>query len=133
MSNDNAGAPGTEIEALLQNGRCPHVFFSDNMRKCFGFENRVGKVTVAQFAVPWWWRTDFAAPARAGRDAKLIINGVIGAANVWVNGHKVAGAGQSHRRLREIHLRHHRPAEEDAELTRHRGKAEQPQQDVHAG
>ncbi len=91
VSNDNAGAPGTEIEALLQNGRCPHVFFSDNMRKCFGFENRVGKVTVAQFAVPWWWRTDFAAPARAGRDAKLIINGVIGAANVWVNGHKVAG------------------------------------------
>src|ERR1022692_194616 len=94
VSNDDAGAPGTEIEALLQNGRCPHVFFSDNMRKCFGFEDRVGKDTVARFAVPWWWRTNFAAPLRAGRDAKLIINGVIGAANVWVNGHKVAGAAR---------------------------------------
>jgi exo-1,4-beta-D-glucosaminidase len=94
VSNDDAGAPGTEIEALLQNGRCPHVFFSDNMRKCFGFEDRVGKDTVARFAVPWWWRTNFAAPPRAGRDAKLIINGVIGAANVWVNGHKVAGAAR---------------------------------------
>ena len=94
VSNDDAGAPGTEIEALLQNGRCPHVFFSDNMRKCFGFEDRIGKDTVARFAVPWWWRTGFAVPARAGRDAKLIINGVIGAANVWVNGHKVAGAAR---------------------------------------
>src|ERR1022692_1277131 len=92
VSNDDAGAPGTEIEALLQNGRCPHVFFSDNMRKCFGFEGAVGKDTVARFAVPWWWRTDFAAPRRAGRDAKLIINGGIGAANVWVNGHKGDGA-----------------------------------------
>ncbi len=94
VSNDDAGAPGTEIEALLQNGRCPHVFFAGNMRKCFGFENRIGKDTVARFAVPWWWRTNFAAPPRAGRDAKLIINGVIGAANVWVNGHKVAGAAR---------------------------------------
>ena len=94
VSNDDAGAPGTEIEALLQNGRCPHVFFSDNMRKCFGFEDRIGKDTVARFAVPWWWRTGFAVPARAGRDAKLIINGGIGAANVWGNGHKVAGAAR---------------------------------------
>ena len=92
VSNDDAGAPGTEIEALLQNGRCPDVFFSDNMRKCFGYARKIGRVTVPRFAVPWWWRTDFTARPRAGRDAKLIINGVIGAANVWVNGRKVAGA-----------------------------------------
>jgi exo-1,4-beta-D-glucosaminidase len=92
VSNDDAGAPGTEIEALLQNGRCPDVFFSDNMRKCFGYARAVGRVKVPRFAVPWWWRTDFTARPRAGRDAKLIINGVIGAANVWVNGRKLAGA-----------------------------------------
>ena len=62
------------------------------MRKCFGYARAVGRVKVPRFAVPWWWRTDFTARPRAGRDAKLIINGVIGAANVWVNGRKLAGA-----------------------------------------
>jgi exo-1,4-beta-D-glucosaminidase len=33
---DDAGAPGTEINVLVQNGKCPDVFYSDNMRKCFG-------------------------------------------------------------------------------------------------
>jgi len=56
VANDSADAPGTEIEALLQNGRCPgdsglqpvnrssdsrhSVFFSDNMRKCYGYEDQ---------------------------------------------------------------------------------------------
>jgi exo-1,4-beta-D-glucosaminidase len=106
VANDSAGAPGTEIEALLQNGRCPDdpglqpvntssdsrhsVFFSDNMRKCYGYENQVGADTVPQFRVPWWWRTEFSPHLRAGQHATLIVNGVIGKANVWVNGHQVA-------------------------------------------
>ena len=104
--NDGAGAPGTEIEALLQNGRCPgdpalqpvnqrndgrhSIFFSDNMRKCYGYLNRIGADKVARFAVPWWWRTNFTPGLRAGQHATLIVNGVIGSANVWVNGHRVA-------------------------------------------
>jgi exo-1,4-beta-D-glucosaminidase len=106
VANDAAGAPGTEIEALLQNGRCPgdhglqpvnvssdsprSVFFSDNMRKCYGFENQIGADTVPLFRVPWWWRADFTPHLRAGQHATLIVNGVIGAASVWVNGHEVA-------------------------------------------
>jgi exo-1,4-beta-D-glucosaminidase len=106
VANDTAGAPGTEIEALLQNGRCPDdpglqpvnrssdsrhsVFFSDNMRKCYGYENEVGADTVPLFRVPWWWRTEFSPHLRAGQHATLIVNGVIGKANVWVNGHQVA-------------------------------------------
>ncbi len=108
VGNDGAGAPGTEIEALAQNGRCPgdralqpvnqsdagrrSVFFSDNMRKCYGYMNRVGRVTVPRFAVPWWWRTTFAPGLRAGQHATLTVNGVIGSASVWVNGHRVAAA-----------------------------------------
>ena len=62
VRNDDAGAPGTEVEALLQNGRCPgdpalqpvndssdspqSVFFSDNIRKCYGYENQIGADTV---------------------------------------------------------------------------------------
>jgi exo-1,4-beta-D-glucosaminidase len=106
VANDDAGAPGTEIEALAQNGRCPgdpslqpvnqstdsthSVFYSANMRSCYGYMSSLGADTVAEFAVPWWWRTDFTADLRPGQAATLIINGVIGAANVWVNGKEVA-------------------------------------------
>ncbi len=85
---DDAGAPGTEIAALLQNGACPHVFYSDTMKRCFGTQT-LGRETVARFAVPWWYRTDFATPA-GHRRATLVLNGVIGTADVWVNGHRVA-------------------------------------------
>ena len=106
VSNDDAGAPGTEIEALAQNGKCPgdtalqpvnqsssgpgSVFFGNNMQSCYGFMNSVGADSVAQFDVPWWWRTDFTPTLQGGQVATLIINGVIGSANVWVNGQEVA-------------------------------------------
>jgi len=106
VANDDAGAPGTEIEALAQNGLCPgdtalqpvnqsnsgpsSVFFSNNMQLCYGFTSRIGPVTVNAFAVPWWWRTDFTPNLVAGQVASLIVNGVVGSANVWVNGTQVA-------------------------------------------
>ena len=108
VANDDAGAPGTEIEALAQNGRCPgdpglqpvnqsadgthSVFYSTNLRSCYGYMDSVGADTVAEFAVPWWWRTDFTPKLRPGQAARLVINGVIGSANVWVNGRQVASA-----------------------------------------
>src|SRR5215470_6904509 len=54
VTPDDAGAPGTEIEALLQNGACPNVFFSTNMENCFGYMGAIGPDTIAQFDVPWW-------------------------------------------------------------------------------
>jgi exo-1,4-beta-D-glucosaminidase len=104
--NDDAGAPGTEIEALLQNGQCPgdpalqpvnqstsspnSVFFSDNLKLCYGFASKIGAVSVKEFSAPWWWRTDFTATLQAGQAASLIVNGVVGSANIWVNGTEVA-------------------------------------------
>lgn len=85
---DDAGAPGTEINALLQNGECPNVFYSDNMRECFGYMSKRGPVTVPRFAVPWWFRTDFTLDSR--RSARLIVPGVVGEGDVWVNGTLVA-------------------------------------------
>jgi exo-1,4-beta-D-glucosaminidase len=106
VANDDAGAPGTEIEALAQNGRCPgdtalqpvnlgsggpaSVFFSANMRACYGYLNTIGADTVKEFSVPWWWRTDFTPDLAPGQVATLIVNGVIGSANVWLNGRQVA-------------------------------------------
>ncbi|WP_243866640.1 glycosyl hydrolase 2 galactose-binding domain-containing protein [Actinophytocola oryzae] len=85
---DDAGAPGTEITALLQNGECPDVYYSDNMRQCFGYVTKRGPVTVPRFAVPWWFRTDFTLAAR--QPAKLVVPGVVGEGDVWVNGTLVA-------------------------------------------
>jgi exo-1,4-beta-D-glucosaminidase len=106
VTNDDAGAPGTEIEALLQSGRCPDdrtlqpvnqgtagrhsIFYSDNMRLCFGWLAGIGPDTIPQFRVPWWWRTSFRSPAHPGHAVTLIVNGVIGSASVWVNGTRVA-------------------------------------------
>jgi exo-1,4-beta-D-glucosaminidase len=106
VASDDAGAPGTEIEALAQNGLCPgdtalqpvnqstsgpnSVFFSNNMQLCYGSMTKIGSVSVKQFSVPWWWRTDFTPNVQAGQVATLIVNGVVGSANVWVNGTEVA-------------------------------------------
>ncbi len=106
VTNDDAGAPGTEIEALAQNGKCPDdtalqpvtqstdgtnsVFYSTNMQLCYGSLSSIGADTDALFDVPWWWRTDFTPNLASGQVATLIVNGVIGSANVWVNGTEVA-------------------------------------------
>ena len=63
---DDAGAPGTEVGALVQAGRCPNVFFSTNMKNCFGYMSQVGPDTIPMFAVPWWFRTDFPRPRPRG-------------------------------------------------------------------
>ena len=89
VTPDDGGAPGTEVEALVQNGRCANVFFSTNMKRCFGYMKSLGADTIPRFAVPWWFRTTFhAAPAA---HASLVVNGVVGEADLWVNGHEVAG------------------------------------------
>jgi exo-1,4-beta-D-glucosaminidase len=106
VTSDDAGAPGTEIEALAQNGQCPgdtalqpvnqgtsspdSIFFSNNLQLCYGSMTKVGPDTVSRFSVPWWWRTDFTPNLTSGQVASLIVNGVIGSANVWVNGTEVA-------------------------------------------
>ncbi|HEY6313825.1 MAG TPA: beta-mannosidase, partial [Streptosporangiaceae bacterium] len=106
VANDDAGAPGTEIEALVQNGLCPgdpalqpvnqntsgtsSVFYSTNMKSCYGSMSAIGADTVPEFDVPWWWRTDFTPSLQTGQVATLVVNGVIGSANVWVNGQEVA-------------------------------------------
>ena len=106
VTNDDAGAPGTEIEALAENGQCPgdtalqpvnqstnspnSVFYSNNMQLCYGYMSKIGADTVSTFDVPWWWRTDFTPNLQAGQHATLILNGVVGSANVWMNGQQVA-------------------------------------------
>ena len=87
---DDAGAVGTEIDALLQNGACPNVFFSEAMKDCFGYIEAIGPDTVAEFAVPWWFRTEFEPNLQPGEHQQLMVNGVVGQADLWVDGHELA-------------------------------------------
>jgi exo-1,4-beta-D-glucosaminidase len=87
---DNAGAVGTEVGALVQAGRCPSVFFSTNMKNCFGFLAQRGRDTIPEFSVPWWFRTTFSSHLKSSQHAQLIINGVVGEADVWLNGKRIA-------------------------------------------
>ena len=104
---DDAGAAGTEVEALLQHGICPDdtalepvnqsdagpasIFYSDNLTSCFGAPmTSPGADTDPLFDQPWWFRTNFTSSLQSGQDAKLVLNGVVGQADVWVNGTEVA-------------------------------------------
>jgi exo-1,4-beta-D-glucosaminidase len=87
---DDAGAVGTEIGALLQSGRCPEVFFAEDMRNCFGYMDAIGPDTVAQFSVPWWFRGDLQSSPRPGEHAQLTLGGIVGDADLWVDGHELA-------------------------------------------
>jgi len=106
VSNDDAGAVGTEVEALLQSGVCPDdktlepvsqsaagqhsIFYSDNLTKCFGAPmTSPGVDTNKLFDMPWWFRTTFSPDIKPGQDAKIVVNGVVGQADVWVNGTEV--------------------------------------------
>jgi hypothetical protein len=115
-TTDAAGGGLTEIGALAQNGlqapgtpnpQCsfrphapgdpnslPELVFSDNMRQCWGQEQGEdrGLPTNPEFAVPWWFRSDFQTPRvfGPGHHAQLIVNGIVGQADVWVNGTEVA-------------------------------------------
>jgi exo-1,4-beta-D-glucosaminidase len=90
VTPDDAGAPGTEIGALLQNGACPEVFFAENIKSCFGYLDAIGPLMSGEFSVPWWFRTQFEADSKPGEYAQLAVNGIVGAADVWVDGHELA-------------------------------------------
>ncbi|GAA4627413.1 cellulose binding domain-containing protein [Actinoallomurus vinaceus] len=76
--------PQTVMAGLLENGRYPNIFYSDNL----------AKVPEDQFNVNWWYREQLTVhPRRDGRTF-LIMNGVLGTADLWVNGTKVADRSQ---------------------------------------
>lgn len=76
--------PKTVMAGLIENGRYRDVFYSDNL----------AKVPTEQFDVNWWYRNEFLAHPRPGQHTFLVMNGVNGEANLWVNGVKVADASE---------------------------------------
>src|SRR5256885_8310026 len=76
--------PETLMAALVENGRYPNVFYSNNL----------ASVPSDQFAVNWWYRQQTRLHPRRGEHTFLAINGVLSRANLWVNGSKVADQAQ---------------------------------------
>ncbi|MCW2944835.1 MAG: beta-mannosidase [Actinoallomurus sp.] len=76
--------PETLMAGLVENGRYPNVFYSDRLKT----------VPTGQFNVNWWYRNQLTVhPRRDGRTF-LAMNGVLGTADLWVNGTKVADRSQ---------------------------------------
>ena len=80
-------ARATVMAGLIENGRYPNVFYSDNLR---AVEEPDASGTM--FVVPWWYRTAFVTGATApGEHVLLRLNGLNPAAEVWLNGERIAG------------------------------------------
>ncbi|MGW3146271.1 MULTISPECIES: glycoside hydrolase family 2 protein [Streptomyces] len=76
-----AGPRSTVLAALLAEGVYADPFYSTNQQK----------IPKADFQVPWWYRSDFRVDDTSER-TYLDFSGVISAADVYVNGHRVAEA-----------------------------------------
>jgi exo-1,4-beta-D-glucosaminidase len=76
-----AGARSTVLAALIADGVYPDPFYSTNQQK----------IPKADFQVPWWYRSDFTIADRTKR-TYLDFSGVISAADVYVNGKRIAKA-----------------------------------------
>ncbi|MBW8698949.1 Exo-beta-D-glucosaminidase [Streptomyces sp. MBT84] len=76
-----AGSRSTVLGALLEDGVYADPFYSTNQQK----------IPKADFRVPWWYRSDFTV-ADASERTHLDFSGVISAADVYVNGRRVADA-----------------------------------------
>ncbi|MFD9355092.1 exo-beta-D-glucosaminidase [Streptomyces sp. NPDC060031] len=76
-----AGPRSTVLAALLAAGVYPDPFRSTNQKR----------IPAEDFTVPWWFRSDFTVPDTTAR-TYLDFSGVISAADVFVNGRRVAAA-----------------------------------------
>ena len=76
--------PETLMAGLLENGRYPNIFHDDTM----------AKVPAEQFDVDWWYREQLTVHPRKGGRTFLVVNGVSGKADLWINGTKIAEGAQ---------------------------------------
>ena len=92
--------PTTVVAALVKDKTLPDPFFAMNLRQFDGetypiggnFSN-VGMQPDSPYAVSWWYRKQFAAPASYSRKTVwLNFKGINYRANVWLNGKQIANS-----------------------------------------
>lgn len=97
-----ATVPSTVVAALVADATYPDPYFGFNLRSIPGTSYPIGKMFSvlpmpkgSPFRCGWWYRTEFSAPETApdGR-VWLHFDGINNRASIWLNGRKIAGAGE---------------------------------------
>jgi exo-1,4-beta-D-glucosaminidase len=96
----NATVPTTVVAALVKDKTLPDPFFAMNLRQFDGVTYPIGgnfsNIAMqpdSPYAVAWWYRKQFAAPASlSGRTVWLNFRGINYRANVWLNGKQIASS-----------------------------------------
>ena len=149
VTNDDAGAPGTEIEALAQNGQCPgdtalqpvnqqhqqpeqRLLLEQHaalLREHDQDRPRLGRRVRRPLVVAHRLHAEPGnGPDRhPDRQRRRRLGQRLGERHR--GGHLVHG----HRRLHQVHLQPHQPGPLGHQLTRDRGQPERPDQHVHPG
>src|SRR5713226_3626037 len=94
----NATVPTTVVSALVKDKTLPDPFFATNLRQFPGVTCPIGgnfsniaMQTDSPYAVSWWYRKQFVAPATyKGKTVWLKFNGINYRANIWLNGKPIA-------------------------------------------
>ena len=80
-----AAVPGTVLAELVAARRYDDPYFGMNLKK----------IRREPFEQPWWCRTEFELPkAQADKTVLLEFDGINYAANIWLNGRRLAAAGE---------------------------------------
>src|ERR1700733_6725027 len=96
----NVTVPTTVVAALVKDKTLPDPFFAMNLRQFDGVTYPIGgnfsNIAMqpdSPYAVAWWYRKQFAAPAAlSGRTVWLNFRGINYRANVWLNGKQIASS-----------------------------------------
>lgn len=91
--------PSTVLAAQVAAGELEDPYYAENLRKIPGTSYPIGRNFAelpmsadSPYACSWWYRTEFHLPQDyKGQNVWLHFNGINYRANIWLNGHKVAG------------------------------------------
>ncbi len=98
----HATVPTTVVAALVKDRTLPDPFFAMNLRQFPGVTYPIGgnfsNIAMqpdSPYAVSWWYRKQFAAPASySGKTVWLNFRGINYRANVWLNGKRIADSNE---------------------------------------
>jgi exo-1,4-beta-D-glucosaminidase len=105
-------APKTVFAVLVENGVYKDPFFGMNLREVPGVEYPIGggfanmeMSANSPYAVPWWYRMEFAVPKQLkGRTLWMGFHGINYRAEIWINGKKLAGSDEVVGAFRRFHF-----------------------------
>ena len=89
-----AKIPTTVLAALVASGEIPDPYTGKNLEA----------IPAVRFAVPWWYRTEFAVAAPLPAESRLVLHGINYSAEVWLNGELIAGRDQVRGSFRTFEL-----------------------------